>query len=430
MTTVIKPNYGALAGGILCSLSYLYLAINSKSYGSLGLTQLLSCTLLCALASFMVWWLHWRKKEQITLTTLLGFAILFRVIGVFTFPILEDDFYRYLWDARMTLEHGSPYGVAPEVYFDFDLDARFEVILGSINYPSVATVYGPSCQWVFALGYLIAPGEVWPLQVIFGLVDIALIMVLLKLASPNNVLLYAWSPLIIKEFVITAHPDVLGALCLTTALLCYRQGRYSRVGILIALAAGVKVFAILLLPFLLGFNWRGWLSFLLTATLISLPFGVVEAWAPDGLRSMGADWLFNAPLYALLSNWLTITSIKWGLLAALACGCASYLLHSLRNWPLKHPRFDLLFAALLLCLPALNPWYLVWLLPFCVARPNIWAWVASWTIMLSYASGINLPQSSLQPYQHPSWVLIVEFGAILVIASVGFIIKITKTTTN
>lgn len=426
MTIALKPLHSALIGGTLCTLCYAYLAVNSQAYGDLGLIPLLLCSFVCALISFFVWWRHWRDGEQVNLLALLGFALLFRLFGMFTFPILEDDFYRYLWDARITFENGSPYGISPATYFDADLSERFELILGSINYPEVPTVYGPVCQWVFALAYLIAPGEVWPLQCIFNLADAMLILVLLKLAKPTHVLLYAWSPLIIKEFAITAHPDVLGALCLMIAVLNYHRSRYLWVGVFVALATGVKVFAIMLLPFLLGFQWRGWLGFLITATLIALPFGLLDAWVPEGLHAMGSDWLFNAPLYAILANWLDIVTIKGLLLGALACGCGAYLLYALTHWPLKTPRADLLFAALFLCLPALNPWYLVWLLPFAVITPSLWAWAASLCVLLSYVSGLNLPASELDSYQHPNWVLVVEFGAILIAAISSFFMRRSK----
>lgn len=419
--TSAKPLYSAhssaLIGGAISTVCYIYMAVNSQSYGDLGLHPFLLCSLLCGLISILVWWHHSSKGEQVNIWTLLGFAVLFRAIGIFTFPILEDDFYRYLWDARMTMESGSPYGKPPSSYFDTELDDKFELVLGAINYPDISTVYGPMGQWCFALAYLISPGEVWPLQLIFGGADIVLIFLLLKLAKPTTVLLYAWSPLIIKEFAITAHPDVLGALFLLAALMSTQRRHYVWGGIFLAFSAGVKVFALLLLPFLIAKHWRAWCSFLVVATLIALPFGLREAWIPAGLAAMGADWLFNAPLYALLSNFFSIMTTKTILLVSLALFCSIYLLStSLRSTANEARemkfRADLLFAGLFLCMPAFNPWYLVWLLPFSVLTPRPWAWVASLSLLLSYACGINLPQAGLEPYQHPTWVLVIEFGLI------------------
>jgi len=363
-----------------------------------------------------------RKNVEISWPLVFGFAIAFRAIGLFSFPILEDDIFRYLWDGRMTVENGSPYGLIPADFFDADVSEHFEDILGLINYPYIATIYGPVCQWVFAAAYLIAPGEVWPLQLVFSLADIILILALSRLTKPLMVLLYAWSPLIIKEFAFTAHPDVLGAMFLVLAYVAYRKHAFIWVGALLALATGVKVFAIILVPFLLGWQWRGWLTFLLIAVGISLPLGISEAWVPAGLKVMGDNWLFNAPIYSALLAWVPITTIKLVLFSLFLCVGGLYGLFAMQRWWLnKHPlpviRADLLFAGLFICLPAFNPWYMVWLLPFAALRPSLqsslWAWVASVSVILSYASGINLERSILGPYEHHSWLLALEFGIII-----------------
>ena len=229
-----KANHIAIAAGLLSTIAYGYLASQSQYYGDATLSQLLWVAGLCACLSFALWYLYERRDQQIDIWLLLGFAVIFRLIGLSSFPILEDDFYRYLWDARMTVELGSPYAVAPAEFFASEnLSERFETILDGINYPDVKTVYGPTIQWVFALAYLISPGEVWPLQLMMGIADIAVILILLQLAKPNSVLLYAWSPLVIKEFVISAHPDVLGVACVVLACLLYtspspRDGLLSR----------------------------------------------------------------------------------------------------------------------------------------------------------------------------------------------------------
>lgn len=422
---LLTPNLQAIIAGGLSSLAYLYMALNSRYYGHFELTQLLSVGLFCAALSFWVWHIHNRQNIDINLRTLIGFAVLFRIIGGFTFPVLEDDFYRYLWDARMTIETGSPYGVAPADFFGTQhASEQFEVILDGINYPFIETIYGPTSQWLFALAYLIAPGEIWALQALLGLIDLAIILLLLKLAKPTSVLLYAWSPLVIKEFVVTAHPDIAGVMPIVLALFMLKKRQFVSVGICMALACGVKIFAVMLLPFLLRFEWKAWFAFLVTAALIAAPFGIKEAWLPEGLSSMSSDWLFNAPLYLLasitLGKWVSLSSVKLALIGTLAVASASYLLFYLKKGPsvIAHQalRGDLLYAGLFLCAPVFNAWYLVWLLPFAVLRPSPWAWLASVTILLSYASGINLSNSDLEPYTHWNWVIALEFAPPMLVA--------------
>ena len=434
--TISQHSTVTLIAGLLSVLAYAYLGINSQGYGDANLVQMLS---VCSISAFLcawVWLHHYQHDAEISIGLMLGFAIAFRLIGLFSFPVLEDDAYRYLWDGKQTIENGNPYLYPPSHFFDSDhINDKFEDILNAINYPYVATVYGPVSQWVFALSYLISPGEVWPLQLIFALADTAIIFALLKLAKPVFVLLYAWSPLVIKEFAFTAHPDVLGAMLMVFALLAYRKGNPVLIGILMACAMGIKIFPVIILPFLLGFKWRGWIAFIATAIVISYPFGILQAWFPEGLRVMGDNWFFNSPIYLsyikLTPQGYSAQNVKLILLAMLAIGMGWYLLTTLKqywqhSWPQKLLKGDLIFGAFFLCLPALNPWYFVWLLPFAVLRPSITAWVASVAILMSYISGINLNNIELGPYQHPHWVLVVEFGIILL----AFLIDVFRRKTS
>lgn len=405
-----------LMAGLLSATAYLYLTVNSQYYKDLTLFELWAVSGVNAVLCLFVWRYYHQQGSQgenIPVHFLLLFAVLFRLIGVCGFPILEDDFYRYLWDGRMTIETGSAYGVAPSALFnDTSISESFETILGLINYPDIATVYGPVCQWVFALGYLIAPGQVWPLQFIFVLADLGIILLLLRLAKPLFVLLYAWSPLLIKEFAFTAHPDVLGVFFMVAAFHAYTRQSFYCLAILLALAVGVKVFAFLLIPLLLRFHWRAWLVFFATAVCIALPFGIKAAWLPEGLNAMASDWLFNAPLYTVLALWLPISVIKMVLLSVFVMTAAGYFFYVIYNQLTLPIRADLLYGIFFLCIPVFNPWYIVWLLPFATIYPSRWAWTASFCLLLAYASGINLPNTSLQLYQQPIWILVLQFSVI------------------
>lgn len=415
MKQTLKNHVLLLVTGSLSVVAYVYLAVSSQSYGDAYLWQLYTVSAVCAGLSFFTWYHYWCKQAKVPLVGLLGFAILFRIIGFVTFPILEDDMYRFLWDGYMAVELGSPYGFMPAMFFEsLQISDTFAEILGQINNPDIATIYGPVCQWLFALSYLIAPGEIWPLKLILGLADLSLIFILLKLANQNYVLLYAWSPLIIKEFVVSAHPDVLGVMFLMMAFLCYQRRNFIWMGVLLGLAAGIKLFALMLVPLLLGFQLRAWVAFIVTIFLVALPWGFSNAWLPTGLSAMsGNEWLFNAPLYLMLQYWVPIANLKFILFAALATGCAIYYFYKMRRWQQVIVRGDLLFAALFICIPALNAWYLVWLLPFAVIYPSLWAWTASVSILLAYSTGINLENTDLRSYQHSVGIVIIEFLVIV-----------------
>ena len=447
-----------ITAGCLSTALYLYMSVVSHSYGAASFAQ--AVVVYGGAAGLLLLLTHWLSRQQNPLDEqahvslalgLLGFGVLFRLLGVASFPVLEDDFYRYLWDGRLFIETGQPYGVAPSDYFGSDeLSERFETILDGINYPGVATVYGPTLQLVFGLCYLIAPGEVWPVQLVVALADLVILLVLFRWTgadTPGRLLgfgLYAWSPLLIKEFATTAHPDILGAALVFVAYGFWRRANSFEkhspttvlirvlTGMLLAFAVGVKPFALIFAPFLIGFSVPNIVGFVFSAVLVSLPFTgldpslVAAVWLPEGLRAMGQGWLFNAGLYELFL-WLGVEQLGGVRLGTLLVFALIWLVVLLRflftqrvtGKTVEQPHalarsFVWLFGVFLLILPALNPWYLAWWLPFAVLSPWITPWVASFAVLLSYVSGINVAGDAGvyaydALYSLPGWVLAVEF---------------------
>jgi hypothetical protein len=60
-----------------------------------------------------------------------------------------------------------------------------------------------------------------------------------------------------------------------------------------------------------------------------------------------------------------------------------------------------------------NPWYLLWLLPFVALRPSAAGITALIAVSLAYAHGLNLGEESLGAYEHPAWVRPMEIIAVL-----------------
>ena len=334
------------------------------------------------------------------------------MLGVAGFPILEDDFFRYLWDGFQWVEYGNPYTTAPAAFFADDaLDARFDDILGHINYPQISTVYGSVNQWFFAIAYYLAPAQIWPLQIATALADLALIIILLPLAQRHLILLYAWSPLIIKEFAFTAHPDIFAVLLVSIAVRFSRQGLVA--AFCLGLAVNAKVFALLAVPFILRWRIRWWIVFVGVATAATWPFGTI-AWFNEGLGAMSGIWSFNAPLTQALGSFLPAPVVAWVTTSLLAVLYVA-LLWCYRN--AKMPPLAATYGIYLLCAPVVNAWYWIWVVAFALCSPQRWPWIGLAVMPLAYLSGINLGSTDpggapLQLYQLPNWVLITEVLAI------------------
>lgn len=361
----------------------------------------------------------YRSAGRITFKHLFYGCVLIRAIAVFGEPVYEDDYYRYLWDGRQTIETGSPYSEPPAAAFDIDLDESWSEVLDNINYPELKTIYGPVNQYVFALAYLVSPADVFALQVIMACVDLLIITMLARIASLWAVALYAFSPLIIKEFTMTAHPDLLSVVALLAATLAWQRERLYIAAMALGAAVAAKLFALLLVPLLLRWSWKGWLIFVATLVALYLPI-LDRTGSLEALSAMAQQGLFNAPVYFLLEPYVDIRVIKISLSIAFIAFYAWYFFSADYSATSNKsiPRADWIFFAMLIALPIFNAWYLVFVLVFATIYPSAWAWTASLTVLFAYATGLQLRGSGLQLYEQPAWALMAEFIPVLLAAVV------------
>ena len=404
------------ACGFTCLLGYATLSWYSR--GALEDPALPAFFLLLAWVSIplLVAFAAFRPQPgTLPVARLILWAVLFRLCGLFGVPLFEDDWFRYLWDGYRFAEAGTPYGWAPAASFgDPAVPAVFQRILDQVNYPDLPTIYGPTSQYAFLLAYFVKAGSLVPLQLLFIGFDILLIRLLLAAAPARYVLLYAWCPLVIKEIAFTAHPDGMGACLLFAAVLLRRDGLVTRAAVCLALAAGAKVLALLVAPFVLArAGLRAWLAFGAVLALLYLPFLLQGSSDAASLAVFARAWEFNSALYGALTQWLSDTDAKLLLGAVLlVLGSACWLRYR-RETPGEIPRGDWIYGAFLFAAPVINPWYALWLLPFAAVYPSYWAWTASWALFLAYITGINLGDFDLEPFAHPAWVRPLEFGLIL-----------------
>ena len=402
------------AVGLSCTLGYAALAFLARPPGDPPLAvffSLMACTGLPVFGLFLYCRQH---DEPFPLDRLLFWAIAFRICGLVGGPLLEDDFYRYLWDGYRFATTGTPYAVVPEAFFtDPTVPTAFHSVLDGINHPELPTIYGPTTQFIFLLGYWLRPGSIAALQGLLIVVDLATVILLLRLAPARNVMLYAWCPLVIKEIAFTAHPDGIGVGLLLAALVLARNYRWRSAAVCLGLACGAKIFALVLVPFVLvSASVRHWVLFGATLTALYAPFALSGGTDLYSLLVFAQEWEFNSAAYGLLTLALPAFEAKLvlGLAGALFWGWC-YRRYR-RDEGQSVPRGDWVYGVLLAASPVINPWYLLWLLPFAAIFPSIWAWTASMAVLLSYVTGLHLNDYALQAYQQPLWARLLEFGLI------------------
>jgi hypothetical protein len=333
---------------------------------------------------------------------LVGIAL--RVIMLPSTPILESDFNRYLWDGAVLAEGLNPYSNSPQEVIDnlkegdtalTALAVESKGIVARFNYPELRTVYPPLAQGFFALSHWLGPWslEVWRAVLIAAeLATFALLVLLLGGLgrSPLWAALYWWHPLAVKEAINSAHMDALLLPFLLGALLLALRGRGLWATGTLALAAGVKLWPILLLPlFLRPMLERPrrlaaalGLFTLLLLVLYSPVFAAGFDWS-SGFVAYARHWQMNDALFMSLLWALEGlgTLFAWdgavSRLVARAIMLAAIV--GLALWLARKPSPDagafverclLLTAAVFLLSPAQFPWYGLWFLPFLALRPR------------------------------------------------------------
>lgn len=348
----------------------------------------------------------------------------------------ENDYYRYLWDGLVTLsgqnalmvsplevsEERPTFGLALEEHLNRQMliDDRLEILpeverqelLGKINFPESPSIYGPAGQIFLAMQSipLALYRQVYPdqeialswrvqnLRVFFLLLDLLSCYLLLKglrMSGQSNTWLaiYILCPVLLKEVGNSLHIDLLSTVfgMLAFNLLCAK--RYMSSAIFLALGTGVKMYALVLLPFYLIWSrsLKFFLVYLFGLCLLYLPFvwsGGEEIWL--GTRYFSDLWSMNdffpallrELLYSIMENeWHPVEAYPIGvyerssiqlLSRQISLGCfvvfAIFLfIRSLRKDVSMKQRCTTLswmIMAVFWFSPVQNPWYYLWGLPF------------------------------------------------------------------
>lgn len=409
-----------IAVGFLCLLGYLFLAVYSRgTFGEPSLVGFYTCIAFVGLPPLALFAFSTRNGKEFSVANIVLWASLFRLCGLFGVPLFEDDYFRYLWDGFRFSTDGTPYGSAPFEFFnDPSVPYSFQLILNEINYPDLPTIYGPTTELAFLIAYWLTPGKLVGLQLILIVMDIAIIWLLRTECSSRYLFLYAFCPLVIIEIAFSAHPETIGMLCLVGAVICRQRNAQVPLGILLGLAIGARVFAWILVPFLLiRTGWRVWASLATTLALLYVSFILRGATEFEALLLFARHWEFNSIVYGITSYFTGDGIAKLILGIAFVSGVTLYLLKYSRNKAFEIPRGDLLLGCFLLISAVINPWYVVWLLPFAVVYPSFWAWTSTYAVLLSYITALNLGLLDQDPFSQPFWSRVVQ--AALLLAAIG-----------
>lgn len=374
-------------------------------------------------------------NDRRVMRLVLGAAVVFRLTLVPFPPILETDLHRYVWDGAVSAAHVNPYKYAPIEIARIDQPGRLDLYTPEeqaelqylarvlrahpelaahfprINHPKIPTIYPPLAQILFSVAHRIAPGSDVPIKALVVLVDLLIVgMIVLLLGELGlnrcQVVIYAWSPLILKEYANTGHYDPLATLMVLVAVHMILRKMPVLPGIALALGTASKfyplVVALVLAPWV---GVLGFVAYALTLGMMYLPYLGIGVRMFDGLKAMASDWEFNSSLFTVAERailkvfpgqfqWQWVVTRKGDatplmggepiqidafLFAKLVCAAVglafvAWLLTRSRKEPAEPVlRAFAVVAALVLLSPVSDPWYFAWAMPYVALYP-----AASW----------------------------------------------------
>lgn len=341
---------------------------------------------------------------------MIGVGIAMRLLMFPSTPMMDDDYYRYLWDGGVVAHGHSPYARTPEEVFSGAADAeRSELaaasqgVIDRVNHPWLRTIYPPLAQAAFAAAHLLDPWGIIGLRVMWSLFDmitLALLATLIRAvhADPRQLVVYWWNPLLVKEIYNTVHMDILILPFVVVALLLAARGRHLVGAMALAIGAGVKLWPLVLVPAILrhkNVSGRRAAAALATSGVVGAVITAPLLWSlsqgSSGLYVYATRWEMNDALYTLLYA-AAHRLMPEGAHAA-ARVAAALLLVGWTAWVLRKPgehgqqicrRALWIVAALFLLSPTQFPWYWLWMLPLLTVAPAFGLLALTATLPLYY----------------------------------------------
>ena len=360
-----------------------------------------------------------KRADERTLSFWMYGAFAIRIALLFSVPNLTEDFYRFLWDGRLTAGGFHPLSHPPSYYIENNItvsgiDAELYDRLNSKTYYSV---YPPIAQllfWICAEVSSNVSGSLLWFKVLIMAADVGVVLIMKNLLgtlkmNTSNVLLYALNPLVLIEIAGNAHYESVMIFLLLLTFYFFLREKTGIASWAFALSVCTKLLPVMFLPafwHLLG-KRRAIAFYVATAgicVILFLPYS--NQLAIDGMtNSLGyyfSRFEFNASLYYLAReigylvagfNIIQIAGTALALVSALLILRISF--NPTNYNTAAHTTQDRLsfsfqtilwvMTIYLLFATTVHPWYIITLLAISIFTP--FRFVILWTLMifLTYA---------------------------------------------
>ncbi len=349
-------------------------------------------------------------RSELSVNQLVFSGYFFRLIFIVSLPILSDDFYRFIWDGRLTLEGVNPFSILPSQLINnpaVAIKGLDHKLFEHLDSPDFYSVYPPVCQFIFWLAAMIGGSNILvsviAIRIFILAAEYGTIHFLRKLFKiygfeEKYTAIYFLNPLVIIELAGNLHFEALMIFFVIVAVYAMKKENYLLSGALFGLAISTKLLPLMLLPFFIkriGINHS--LKLYLTAVIVTvatfLPL-LNSNFIAGFTQSLGMyfhKFEFNASIYyivrevGLLIKGVDIINIAGLILAIVAF--ISIIILAFKEQKEKNLLLAIFIWPLLIyySLSAfVKPWYITPILAFSLFSRFRFTLVWSYFIFLTY----------------------------------------------
>lgn len=375
------------------------------------------------------------KMQKHNFWVLAALALIYRLLFLFSFPNLSQDFYRFIWDGRLIAHRWNPFAHIPQELYgnpDFHIQQATQLLKGMGNLSAGHfSNYPPVSQLIFAISGFLFPGNIlgslMSMRFFLILADLGSLYfgakLLKELKLPEyRIFWYILNPFVIIELTGNLHFEGLMVffLILSIYLLLKRNWFFSAV--FFGLAISVKLLPLIFVPLLFNYFRKNsnlvnlqlyYLLVGLTVVLTFIPFYSPEV-VSNFMSSVGlwfGKFEFNASIYYIV-RWIgfqvkgyNIIETAGKILPLISIAFILFLSFFRKNHTLRQLIENMLFASTfyLLLSTTVHPWYLT--VPLMLSIFTRFRYMIVWSavIVFSYFAYSN------PAYEENLWLVALEY---------------------
>jgi len=463
-----KVSFGLIHGEIMRMTNGFHYDVNNHDMPTV--VFLIVFALLFLIYLFTIFKCEKGRDKKHALGIILFFAVIFRIILLPSVLIHENDIYRYLWDGKSAVHQVNPYkyasadlfmhesGFEKDFYDDYkDITikgkgftahdkAQLDKLIGlrdanptyyaRIGHWQVPTIYPPMAQLVFMLSALLKADSILLMKVIFALFDIGIIFLIILLLKhlgkdPRMCVIYAWSPLVLKEFANSGHYDPVVIFFSMAGIYLFLRKKALSGMFVLALATLSKFFSVVFLPFLAR-HYKKSLLFIFFG-IVGVAYYPFLVWGQtgfsgvfEGLTTYNKQWAYNAGIFALIRMVIEalhpagdslVLSKFIVLLLYVALLIVLYLRKDDSDDGILRKCFCAV-AGLFILNPVGDPWYFCWVIPFlCIFPYRSWILLSGLLVFsyINFRTDSSFVDLKFMQISAVSWVIYLPFLMAIVV---------------